>query len=108
MNYKNKHFKILEEENESECQNYREKDVKERGSYINEKLSQLPIRQILKQIKLDEILWDFDAVSLYPSAMLDEKSVYPRNETGNASTKEMNKELVKKSILKLLIKEVLL
>ena len=61
---------------------------------INEKLSKLPIHQLIKQIKLDELLWDFDAVRLYPSAMWDEKSIYPRIETGYALNEDMNDELV--------------
>ena len=47
-------------------------------------------------MKLNELLWDFDAVSLYPSAMWDENSIYPRIETGYAFTKDMNDELVEK------------
>ena len=43
-----------------------------------------------------QLLWDFDAVSLYPSAMWDEKSIYPRIETGYAFTRDMNDELVEK------------
>ena len=50
---------------------------------------------------------DFDAVSLYPSAMWDENSIYPRIETGSAYTKDMNDELEKNLIIKLLLKEVL-
>ena len=64
--------------------------------YSNEKVSQLPIHQLIKQIKLFELWWDFDAVSLYPSALWDEKIVYPRIETGYANTTDMNKKLVKK------------
>ena len=41
-------------------------------------------------------MWDFDAVSLYPSAMSDEKSIYPRIETGYAFTPTMKDERVKK------------
>ena len=41
-------------------------------------------------------MWDFDAVSLYPSAMWDEKSIYPRIETGHFHTKDMDEELVEK------------
>ena len=41
-------------------------------------------------------MWDFDAVSLYPSAMWDPKSIYPKTETGYAYKKHMNDELVKK------------
>ena len=42
------------------------------------------------------LLWDFDAVSLYPSAMWDEKSIYPRIETGYAYARDMNDELLEK------------
>ena len=69
LNYKNKHFKIFENEHENQFNDYRVEDVEEKEKFINEKLSQLPIHQLLKQIKLDELLWDFDAVSLYPSVM---------------------------------------
>ena len=42
------------------------------------------------------LIWDFDAVSLYPSAMGDEKSIYPRIETGYAFTEDMKDELLEK------------
>ena len=64
--------------------------------YNNEKLSHLPIHHLLKQIKLFNFLWDFDSVSIYPSAMRDLKSIYPGIETGYAFTKDMNDELVNK------------
>ena len=35
-------------------------------------------------------------MSLYPSAMWDENSIYPRIETGYAYTKDTNNELVEK------------
>ena len=41
-------------------------------------------------------LWGFDAVSLYPSAMLDENSIYPRIETGYVLTSDMNVNIVEK------------
>ena len=41
-------------------------------------------------------LWDFEAVSLYPSAMWDEKSIYPRIETGYDFTRDMIDELIEK------------
>ena len=47
-------------------------------------------------MKLDELLWDFDAVSLYPSAMWNENSIYPRIGAGYAYTENMNDELVEK------------
>ena len=82
MEYKNKHFKKFEKEYENQITDYRNENEEEKEKFINEKLSQLPIHQLIKQIKLDELLWDFDAVSLYPSAMWDENSIYPRIETG--------------------------
>ena len=42
------------------------------------------------------LLWDFDAVSLYPSAMWDPKSIYPKIERGYAYEKHMNGDLVEK------------
>ena len=39
-------------------------------------------------------MWDFDCVSLYPSATWDKSSIYPKKETGYAFEKHMNEELV--------------
>ena len=47
-----------------------------------------------QQISLNDLLWDFDGVILFPSAMSDEKSIYPRIETGYAYTPNMKNELV--------------
>ena len=41
-------------------------------------------------------MWDNDCVSLYPSAMWDSKSIYPRIETVYAFTNDMNDEFVEK------------
>ena len=41
-------------------------------------------------------MWDFDCVSLYPSAMCHLNSIYPRIKTGYAFTKDVNDELVEK------------
>ena len=38
-------------------------------------------------------MWDFDALSLYPRAMWDEKLNYPKIETGYAYTTDMKDEL---------------
>ena len=96
MEYKNKHSKIFEKEYENHFDDYRDEDVEEKEKYINEKLSELRLHKIIKRIELIHLLWDFDAVSLYPSAMWDEKSIYPRIETGYAFTRDMNNELVEK------------
>ena len=39
---------------------------------------------------------NFDATSLYPSAMWDNESIYPRIETGYPFTPDMNDEIVQK------------
>ena len=93
MEYKNKHFKIFEKEYEKQFNDYRDENVQEKEEYINEKLSNLRLHKVLKRIELIHLLWDFDAVSLYPSAMWDEN---PRIETGYAYTRDMNGELVEK------------
>ena len=72
--------------------------MQDKEKYINDKLSNLRLHKILKQIELIHLLWDFDAVSLYPSAMWDPKSSYPKIETGYAFGKHMNNELVEKFI----------
>ena len=96
MEYKNKHFKIFEKEYEDQFDDYRDEDIEEKEKYINEKLSELRLHKIIKRIELIHLLWDFDATSLYPSAMWDEKSIYPRIETGYSFTRDMNDELVEK------------
>ena len=96
MEYKNKHFKVFEKEYESQFNDYRNENVEDKEKYINEKLSNLRLHKIIKRIELIHLLWDFDAVSLYPSAMWDPKSIYPKIETGYAFKREMNDELVAK------------
>ena len=96
MNYKNEKFNVFEKEYEDEFDDYRKENVDEKEKYINEKLSQLPIHQLLKQLQLNDLLWDFDCTSLYPSAMWDKSSIYPKLETRYAFTPDMNDELVEK------------
>ena len=59
LKYKNKHFKIFEKEFENQFSAYRGEDVEEKEKYINEKLSKLPIHQLLKQNKLRRITVGF-------------------------------------------------
>ena len=47
-------------------------------------------------MKLNELLWNYDANSLYPSAIWDESSSYPRIEPCYAFTRDINDELVEK------------
>ena len=96
MDYKNKHFKVFEKEYEDQFGDYRNENEEEKETFINKKLCNLPIHHLLKQINLFDLLWDFDCTSLYPSAMWDVSSIYPNIETGYASTRDMNDELVQK------------
>ena len=96
MEYRNKYFKIFEKEYEDQFNDYRDVNVEEKEKYISQKLSNLRLHKRIKRIELIHSLWDFDAVSLYPSAMWDEKSIYPRIETGYAFTRDMNDELIEK------------
>ena len=96
LEYKNKNLKIYENEYESKFNDYRDQDVEEKEKCIKEKLTNLRLHKIIKRIELVHLLWDFDAVSLYPSAMWDENSFSPRIETGYAFTPDMNDELVQK------------
>ena len=96
MKFKNEHLKIIEEEYESKFDDYRDIGEEEMNNHINKKLCEYPIHTLLQELSLDDLLWDFDAVSLYPSAMSDPESIYPRIEMGYAYTKNMIDELVNK------------
>ena len=96
LKYKNHRLKLFKKEYESKFKGYRDVDEEEMNNYINKKLGEFPIHKLLQELSLNDLLWDFDAVSLYPSAMSDEKSIYPRIETGYAYTQDMNDELVGK------------
>ena len=96
MIYKNEQFKIFGKGNENQFSDYRAENIEEKEKYINEKLSELPIHQLIGQLKIIELLWDFECVIFYPSAMWDKASKYPRIETGFAFEKHMNEELVEK------------
>ena len=96
MNYKNKHLKIFEKEYEKQFNYYRDKNVEEKQKYINEKLSEFPIHQLIRRLKINELLWDFDCVSLYPSAMWDKNSLYSKTETVYDYTKDTDDKLVEK------------
>ena len=78
MKYKNENFKIFEKEYENLFSDYRNENREEKEKYINEKLSDLPIHQLIIQLKTIELFWDFDCVSLYPGAMWDKNSIYPK------------------------------
>ena len=90
----NKHRKILEDEYDSQYKDYRDIDQEKSTKYNNNKLSKLPIHEHLQKLNLNDVMMDFDVSSLYPSAMWDKNSVYPKIETGFASKPHMNKTYV--------------
>ena len=96
LNFRNKHLEIIKKDFESKFNDYPNDDEDVEKKFINENLSKLRFHQLMKQLKLDELLRDFDAVSLYPTAMWDENSIYPRIETVYAFTQETNDELLEK------------
>ena len=74
---------------------YRDIDQKEKEKFVNRKLNMLPIHKELSKLDLKKTQMDFDATSLYPSAMWDENSIYPKTETGFAFKPHMNDVYVK-------------
>ena len=57
MNYKNKHFKVFEREYESKFSGYRDENIEDKEKYIKKKLSNLPIHQLTRQLKIIELVW---------------------------------------------------
>ena len=90
-----KERKIIKDEYDSQLKDYRNNDQEERTKYINNKLSKLPLHEQLRKLNFDDIMTDFEATSLYPSAMWDESSVYSKIETGFAFKPHMNDVFVK-------------
>ena len=56
----------------------------EKSDFINHKLNKLAIKEQLSKLDLNNTQMDFDATSLYLSAMRDNNSVYPTREFGFA------------------------
>ena len=92
--YTNKHKEILEDEYDSRIEDYRDTDQEERTNYINDNLSKLAIHEKVQKLNLNDVMMDFGATSLYPSAMWDEESLYPKNETGFVFKHDMNETYV--------------
>ena len=86
----NKQRKIIEDEYDSKVNDYRDFDVEERTEHINKELKKLPIHKISQKLNHNDVMVDFDATSLYPSATWDQNSVYPKIETGFAFRPHMN------------------
>ena len=89
------HEKQYAEEFNSKYNDYRDINQKEKNNYINKKLNMLPIHKELSKLDSNKTQMNFDATSLYPSAMWDENSIYPKIETGFAFKPHMNDVYVK-------------
>ena len=63
---------------------------KEKIENIKDKFNMLPIHEQLSKLDLNKTQMNFDATSLYPSAMWDQNSVYPKIATGYAFKPHMN------------------
>ena len=80
----NKYEKQYAKEFDSKYDDDRDVDQKEKEKYVNEKLNMLSIHKELSKLNSNKTQMDYDATSLYPSAMWDCNSVYPKIETGFA------------------------
>ena len=90
----NKYGKQYAKEFSSKYDDYRDINEKEKTDFINKKLNMLPIHKELSKLDSNKTQIDFDATSLYPSAMWDENSVYPKIEAGFAFKPHMNTTFV--------------
>ena len=69
MKFKNDRLKKTKDEyDESKFNDFRDIDESEMNIHF-EKLGELPIHELLQELSLNDLLWDFDAVSLYSSAV---------------------------------------
>ena len=91
------YFKILNKDDKQYAKklylkydDYRKIAEHEKSDYVNRKLNMLPIHKELSNIDSNKTQMDNDATSLYPSAMWDENSVYPKLEAGFAFRPHMN------------------
>ena len=88
--YENKDRNIIENEYDSQLENYRDISLVEKSQVVSDKPSKLPIHEKLQNRDLDNVIMDFDVTSLYPSAMCDEKSVFSKIESGLAFKTHLN------------------
>ena len=86
----NKYEKLYAKEFDSKYEDYRDNNQKQKTSCSNIKLNMLPIHEALSKLNMNKTQMDFDATSLYPSAMWDQYSVYPKLENGFAFKPNMN------------------
>ena len=90
-----KNEKQYAKEFDSKYNDYKDINQKEKIDFINKKLNMLSIRKELSKLNSNKTQMDYDANSLYPSAIWDENSVYPKIETGFPFKPHMNDVYVK-------------
>ena len=94
--FTNKYRKVIENEYDAQCKDYRDNDKKERAEHIIKELNKLPIRKKLRKLDVNnDVLMDYNGNCLYPSAMWDENSVYLKMESGFVFAHHMNDVYVK-------------
>ena len=94
--YTNENRKLLENEYDSQFKDYRDKDEEKKTENFNKELNKLPIQKKLQKIDVNnDVMMGFDGNSLYPSAMRDENSMYPKIESGFAFAPHMKDVYVK-------------
>ena len=86
----NEDEKQFEKEFDSKYGDYRDINQKEKTDYMNKKVNMLSIHKELSKLNSNKTQMDYDANSLYPSAMWDENSVYPKLESGFCFKPDMN------------------
>ena len=97
----NKLEKQNAKEFDSKFDDYRDIDQKEKTDFVDEKLNMLTIHKELSKLDLNITQMDYDANSLYPFAMWDENSVYPKIETGFAFKPHKNDVYVEALIIQI-------
>ena len=89
--FTNKQRKIIDVEYDSQFKDYRDNDEEERTEHNNKELNKLAIHKKLQKLDVNNnVMMDYDGNSLYPSAMWNENSVYPKIESGFAFKPQMN------------------
>ena len=81
---------LYAEEFDSKHDEYRDIIQKEKTDYVSKKRNLLPIHKKLSKLDSNKTQMDYDATSLYPSAMWDENSLHPKIATGFAFKPNMN------------------
>ena len=105
--YENKHRKIIEHAYDSQFKDKRDINQDEKSKHVNDKLTKLPLHKKLQKLNLNDVVMNFDATSLYPSATYDENSVYPKIATGFAFKPHTNYVYVEALIFNRLTKMVM-